>query len=1008
MKVFKNLLPLVLLISIVNLSAQENNVRNNMRMPFTEKSGGFITDWLIVGGLRTSTEPMFDFNFLETKNEGSIFPHEGAEIKNGVGTSTWRAYKSRYSYINLFDALNDINFYNGTAYAYAEIEQKTATDMILSYGSHSATKIWLNGELVEENPSGNGTAHESVHKNVKLREGKNRILVKTVHSGWTWGFRIRFIDPDKISMANNFVLSPRILEAESGNGILKIQTDRSMNPYLHKIDVNVKVRSAGGGIVAEKNTKRNSSVEFKTDDWSEGSYDICFVSEDNKGNLITSNMLWYKGDPLELASELVHEVPEYGKDPTGLIHKMLKELLMNRMDGFEDIDRNKIPNIYPALMEYEEIKLGADANKRSNGFIRLAWIDPIDGTPQFCRVNLPLNYDPQNKYPLVIKLHGYNPSNPKYINWWSVDKRHNEYADRYNIIYAEPHGRGNTGYRGLGELDVIRCVEKIIDELSVDEDRVYLTGDSMGGGGTWWVGTRHPEIFAAIAPIYGGWDYHVIMDKDEYQSLSKNEKFFNEKSSSYAQADALLTTPVMVFHGDIDAAVNVEESRYVVKMLQRWGYEINYHEFPGFGHEGIDLWDELIPWLLKHKRNYSPKQVRLRSAELRTAQSHWVQVTQRKNPFEMIKAEVEVFKNNTIQLTSENVLQIELSPGSSLISPLEEVKIIWNTNDVRYLKITDGKIVLDHPNYIKKDLHKTPLVAGPMEDFFNTPFALVIGTISGDETAQKLINLKSQEFISYWKDWQKFEPRVFKDTEITDEQISSYSLILYGGAEENLVTKSLINKVPLKIEGENVMIGRKKFSAPDACVQMLYPNPTNNDRYIRIIAGTSPVGLYFLPRNSNNYDFVITDGTLSDLNNNISETDAAVVSGIFDHNWEINEEYLKIGDAKVRNNQPKRIVNKDLTTEVAGIKIVSVDILKSYVGNYKIAEGFILALVLKGNTLNLTDPSGRTVALYPKSETEFRVINADVSINFDLNESNKVTGLTIFQGGDKNIAEKIK
>ena len=44
--------------------------------------------------------------------------------------------------------------------------------------------------------------------------------------------------------------------------------------------------------------------------------------------------------------------------------------------------------------------------------------------------------------------------------------------------------------------------------FSVDDNRVYLTGESMGGWGTWNVATRHPELFAAIAPVFGGVDYH--------------------------------------------------------------------------------------------------------------------------------------------------------------------------------------------------------------------------------------------------------------------------------------------------------------------------------------------------------------------------------------------------------------------------------------------------------------------------------------------------------------------
>ena len=58
------------------------------------------------------------------------------------------------------------------------------------------------------------------------------------------------------------------------------------------------------------------------------------------------------------------------------------------------------------------------------------------------------------------------------------------------------------------------------EKFNIDEDRIYLKGESMGGGGTWYVGTRHPDIFAAIAPVYGGWDYHVNMTEEQVSKMT--------------------------------------------------------------------------------------------------------------------------------------------------------------------------------------------------------------------------------------------------------------------------------------------------------------------------------------------------------------------------------------------------------------------------------------------------------------------------------------------------------
>jgi S-layer protein (TIGR01564 family) len=99
-------------------------------------------------------------------------------------------------------------------------------------------------------------------------------------------------------------------------------------------------------------------------------------------------------------------------------------------------------------------------------------------------------------------------------------------------------------------------------------------------------------------------------------------------------------------------------------------------------------------------------------------------------------------------------------------------------------------------------------------------------------------------FIDGWRDWQKQEPRVFKDTEIKDADLSKYSLLLVGGPDANRVTRKLADRLPLRISVDRITIDGKDFAVKDAAVQMLYPNPLNPERYVWIAAGTSTDGLY--------------------------------------------------------------------------------------------------------------------------------------------------------------------
>jgi pimeloyl-ACP methyl ester carboxylesterase len=70
-----------------------------------------------------------------------------------------------------------------------------------------------------------------------------------------------------------------------------------------------------------------------------------------------------------------------------------------------------------------------------------------------------------------------------------------------DYIAAAPYARGTAGYQGIPEQDVYEMLDDIKSRFLIDEDRIYLTGLSMGGGGTLWLGMTRPDVWAAIAPV---------------------------------------------------------------------------------------------------------------------------------------------------------------------------------------------------------------------------------------------------------------------------------------------------------------------------------------------------------------------------------------------------------------------------------------------------------------------------------------------------------------------------
>lgn len=973
----------VLILAVTSAGQSGFTLKNESRLPWSFKQGGFISDWLVIGGFPNRDGKGYDRDYLQAHGgESKIEPAEGMTHALPDGSQlSWHTYESPYNHVNFMDVFKDANFPNTVAYVYATVDHPEGGKAVLSLGSTVGCKIWLNGELVFAKSSG-GPANESNHVEVDMVAGRNSILVKSVHGGWTWRFKLRFINPADFSLLHDFTLSPSIQKTENDDDLV-ILTDRSFNPKLREIDARVEVVKAGGKSVASEVAKRGETVTFDTKKWHDGAYEIVLETQDTRDKLVTDYLNWYKGDAVKAAKALLATVPKNPAKPSELIHRMLATFIEDRLgENLSKADSNDLDVLNSPLMEFEELRMGQFASARANGFVRLAYTDDIDATPQFCRAYLPRKYDAKRKWPLVLNLHGYNGSNPEYVRWWSVDRRHDYVPDHYPIIYMEPHGRGNTGYEGIGERDILHCVEMAKQRFNVDEDRIYLNGSSMGGNGTWYVGSRHPDIFAAIAPVYGGSDYHVFFKEDRLAKLTARERFDFERNSSFAQVEALLTTPIFVIHGDADQSVDVEQSRYSTKMLQRWGYNIRYHEFPGYGHEGIDYADELMPWFLRQRRNARPAKVRIRAADLESASAHWVKVTQLDDPYAFVHVEAEILRDNTIRLSSENVLEIELSPRSPLVDEKQPITVIWNIQDIRQQKLKSGSMVLSQKDYSPAPLTKKPQLPGRLGDLTTTPFAIVIGTASEDSLMTRLCQQKARERAADWKSWQKYEPRVFLDSEMKDEQIAEFSLILFGDESTNLITRKLSSEIPLHVSSHEIMIAGRSFKVRDAFVEMLYPHPRNPARYVAVIAATSAAGMYFCNNANRDYDFLIQDGSVPNQRLGRPIDKLYVARGLFDHNWKLSPGLMQTGDDELRRSAPVRRVLPDLTTTIDNLPAVETAVYDSLAGKYQIPHGPSIAILREGDKLIGIDPNGQHLRLYPTSEMEYFADGEDVQLTF--------------------------
>ena len=542
---------------------------------------------------------------------------------------------------------------------------------------------------------------------------------------------------------------------------------------------------------------------------------------------------------------------------------------------------------------------------------------------------------------------------------------------------------------------MVRAIRLAKERFSVDEERVYLVGDSMGGWGTWNVATRHPDLFAAIAPIYGGADYHSQYTEETLAKLTPLERFLADKhESSWAMAESLLNVPILVHHGDVDRSVNVDYSRYGVRLLERWGYNVRYLELPGYGHEELSVMTRVIDWFLQHQRVATPPRVRLRSAELQNASAYWVHVEQAASPKEFMVVDAEITGPNTIRIDSQNVLALSLAPA--IVDASRPVRIVWN-GELHTLMADHHRLTLSAPGYQKADSNKTSVIAGPLGEIFNTPFAIVTGTASTDPAMREMCRRKAEAVVNFWKQWQRQPPRVFLDSEISDADAARYSLLLIGGADANLVARKLGR---VDIAADHVTIQGRSFAATGARVQAIYPNPLNPQRYV-VLVGASSAGALSLwtpdGLRDARFDFVIEDGHVPSGTERAPASQVWVAGGWFDYRWKIDDGLIFPGSAEVRSKsavlQPDRVIDPA--------------VLHSYSGAYQIAPGFAVKVRVAGLRLEAQPGEQPAVELVPISDTEFFVLEGPLKLLFEKDAAGKVVSFKGWQNGQEFVAKKI-
>lgn len=195
---------------------------------------------------------------------------------------------------------------------------------------------------------------------------------------------------------------------------------------------------------------------------------------------------------------------------------------------------------------------------------------------------LPKDYNSTGEpFPLIVFLHGAGErgSNLDQLKVWGIPKKV-EHDSNFPFIVVSPQCPADSWW--LLKVEALKgLLDEIKSKYNVDKSRVYLTGMSMGGFGTWALAAKYPDDFAAIAPVCGGGEVRLAMN-------------------------GLYKMPVWVFHGAKDNVIPLQRSQEMVDEIKKKGGDVKFTIYPDLDHncwEAAYNNEELYKWFLSCKNN---------------------------------------------------------------------------------------------------------------------------------------------------------------------------------------------------------------------------------------------------------------------------------------------------------------------------------------------------------------------------------------------------------------------
>lgn len=549
----------------------------------------------------------------------------------------------------------------------------------------------------------------------------------------------------------------------------------------------------------------------------------------------------------------------------------------------------------------------------TSGFAVRGYQSALDGSLQPYGLEIPKSarQTPQKAFPLEVWLHGRDDGLHE-VKFMKQRLERSSPFPSHDALVLHPYGRFCNAFKFAGEIDVLEAIEAVKKDYNIDDSAIILRGFSMGGGGVWHIASHYADKFAFASPGAGfseSFDYLGLARKPERPTYEQTLWNWYD-ATRYALN--FFNLPVSAYSGEKDK--QIQAANMMASAMAREGIHLHHVIGKNMGHkydpQSLAALESSTQGNIKHRQIAAPHQIEFVTYTLKYPGMHWFTATRLGRHWQEARASIQASPpKSTINLTLKNIEEFSITfKAGEWSGPMNRsVTVIIDgqklstgihpksDRSLNLLFSSQGKSWKAGTTTTPQEtrLVKKPGLQGPIDDAFLSSFIAVPPSENGwHDSFDKAARMEFQTLTREWNRQMRGTVRIKPAATITEGDIQSANLILFGDPQSNPLIKKVISSLPLQWNSENIQFQNLTFPAHSSMPKLIFPNPLNPEKYVVLNSGFTFHSTQ-LTSNADQTpklpDFAIVNIPMTTNSQTTSDTQKILHAGFFSEFWDLED-----------------------------------------------------------------------------------------------------------------------